>query len=47
MGIITPWNFPMATAAWKAPAQAFGNAAVFKPANLVPASSSAAPKPAA
>ncbi len=39
VGIITPWNFPMATAAWKiAPALAFGNAVVFKPANLVPAS---------
>jgi aldehyde dehydrogenase (NAD+) len=39
IGIITPWNFPMATAAWKiAPALAFGNAVVFKPANLVPAS---------
>ena len=37
--VITPWNFPMATAAWKiAPALAFGNAVVFKPANLVPAS---------
>lgn len=36
---ITPWNFPMATAAWKiAPALAFGNAVVFKPANLVAAS---------
>ena len=39
VGIISPWNFPMATAAWKiAPALAFGNAVVFKPANLVPAS---------
>ncbi|WP_286911930.1 MULTISPECIES: aldehyde dehydrogenase family protein [unclassified Pseudomonas] len=39
VGVITPWNFPMATAAWKiAPALAFGNAVVFKPANLVPAS---------
>jgi len=39
VAIITPWNFPMATAAWKiAPALAFGNAVVFKPANLVPAS---------
>ena len=37
--VITPWNFPMATAAWKiAPALAFGNSVVFKPANLVPAS---------
>jgi alpha-ketoglutaric semialdehyde dehydrogenase len=39
VGIITPWNFPMATASWKiAPALAFGNAVVFKPANLTPAS---------
>lgn len=39
VGVISPWNFPMATAVWKiAPALAFGNAVVFKPANLVPAS---------
>jgi len=39
VGIITPWNFPTATGAWKiAPALAFGNAVVWKPANLVPAS---------
>ncbi len=39
VGIITPWNFPTATAAWKiAPALAFGNSVVFKPANQVPAS---------
>ena len=39
VGIISPWNFPMATAVWKiAPALAFGNALIFKPANLVPAS---------
>jgi aldehyde dehydrogenase (NAD+) len=39
VGVITPWNFPTATAAWKiAPALAFGNAVVFKPANQVPAS---------
>jgi acyl-CoA reductase-like NAD-dependent aldehyde dehydrogenase len=38
IGIITPWNFPIAIPAWKiAPALAFGNAAVFKPAQLVPA----------
>lgn len=37
--VISPWNFPMATAVWKiAPALAFGNAVIFKPANLVPAS---------
>ncbi|MBS0564438.1 MAG: aldehyde dehydrogenase family protein [Proteobacteria bacterium] len=39
VAIITPWNFPMATPAWKiAPALAFGNAVVWKPANLTPAS---------
>jgi len=39
VGIITPWNFPIAIPAWKiAPALAFGNAVVFKPAQLVPAS---------
>lgn len=39
VAIISPWNFPMATAAWKiAPALAFGNAVVWKPANLTPAS---------
>ena len=38
VAIISPWNFPMATAVWKiAPALAFGNAVIFKPANLVPA----------
>jgi len=39
VGIIAPWNFPIAIPAWKiAPALAFGNAVVFKPATLVPAS---------
>ena len=39
IGIITPWNFPMAVAAWKlAPALAFGNTVGLKPAELVPAS---------
>ena len=39
VGIITPWNFPIAIPAWKiAPALAFGNSVVFKPADLVPAS---------
>lgn len=39
VAIISPWNFPMATAAWKiAPALAFGNSVIWKPANLVPAS---------
>ncbi len=37
--IVSPWNFPTATAVWKiAPALAFGNAVIWKPANLVPAS---------
>ncbi|WP_150467950.1 aldehyde dehydrogenase family protein [Francisella sp. SYW-9] len=37
--IISPWNFPIATAAWKiAPALAFGNSIIWKPANLTPAS---------
>ncbi|MCY1216004.1 Aldehyde dehydrogenase, thermostable [compost metagenome] len=37
MGIIAPWNFPIAIPAWKiAPALAFGNTVVFKPAELVP-----------
>ena len=39
VAIISPWNFPTATAVWKiAPALAFGNAVVWKPANIVPAS---------
>jgi aldehyde dehydrogenase (NAD+) len=39
VGLITPWNFPIAIPAWKiAPAIAFGNTVVFKPADLVPAS---------
>src|SRR3954471_2793667 len=37
VGIITPWNFPIAIPAWKiAPALAYGNCIVFKPADLVP-----------
>ncbi len=37
VGLITPWNFPAAIPAWKtAPALAFGNAVVLKPAELVP-----------
>ena len=36
---ITPWNFPLAIPAWKiAPALAFGNCVVFKPAEIAPAS---------
>jgi aldehyde dehydrogenase (NAD+) len=39
VGVITPWNFPIAIPAWKlAPALAYGNTVVFKPAELVPAS---------
>ena len=39
VGIITPWNFPLAIPAWKiAPALAYGNTVVFKPAELVPGS---------
>lgn len=39
VGIISPWNFPIAIPAWKiAPALCFGNAVVFKPAELVPSS---------
>lgn len=37
VGIITPWNFPIAIPAWKiAPALAYGNCVVIKPADLVP-----------
>lgn len=39
VGIIAPWNFPIAIPAWKiAPALCYGNAVVFKPAELVPGS---------
>ena len=39
VGIITPWNFPIAIPAWKiAPALCYGNTVVVKPADLVPAS---------
>ncbi|MEW5421848.1 aldehyde dehydrogenase family protein [Amorphus sp. 3PC139-8] len=39
VAVISPWNFPMATATWKiAPALAFGNTVIWKPANLTPAS---------
>ena len=38
VGLITPWNFPIAIPAWKAaPALAFGNTVVLKPAHLTPA----------
>jgi alpha-ketoglutaric semialdehyde dehydrogenase len=37
VGLIAPWNFPIAIPAWKiAPALAYGNCVVFKPADLVP-----------
>jgi acyl-CoA reductase-like NAD-dependent aldehyde dehydrogenase len=40
VGLITPWNFPIAIPAWKmAPALAYGNTVVIKPADLVPGSS--------
>ena len=39
VGLITPWNFPIAIPAWKlAPALAWGNCVVLKPADLVPGS---------
>jgi alpha-ketoglutaric semialdehyde dehydrogenase len=39
IGLITPWNVPSAIPAWKiAPALAYGNCVVVKPADLVPAS---------
>ena len=42
IGIIAPWNFPIAIPAWKiAPALAYGNAVLFKPADLVPGSAHA------
>lgn len=42
VGLITPWNFPIAIPAWKiAPALAFGNAVIHKPAELTPGCASA------
>ncbi len=42
VGCITPWNYPIAIPAWKvAPALAFGNTVVLKPAELAPACSRA------
>ncbi len=39
IGLITPWNFPIAIPAWKiAPALAYGNTVVFKPAEWAPGS---------
>ncbi|MGZ9113880.1 MAG: aldehyde dehydrogenase family protein [Brevundimonas sp.] len=41
-GLITPWNFPIAIPAWKiAPAIAFGNTVVIKPAGMTPATAEA------
>lgn len=38
VGLIAPWNFPIAIRAWKiAPTLAYGNTVVFKPADLAPA----------
>lgn len=40
IGIITPWNFPIAIPAWKAaPALAYGNTVVMKPADITPGTS--------
>lgn len=37
IGVVTPWNFPIAIPAWKlAPALAYGNTVVWKPASHVP-----------
>jgi len=37
VGLITPWNYPVAIPAWKiAPALATGNTIVFKPASVAP-----------
>ena len=37
VAVITPWNFPIAIPAWKiAPALAYGNTVVFKPASATP-----------
>ena len=42
VGLITPWNFPIAIPAWKiAPALCHGNTVAFKPAELVPGSAHA------
>src|SRR3954471_7514696 len=42
VGLITPWNFPIAIPAWKlAPALAYGDTVVLKPADLVPATAHA------
>ncbi len=39
VGLITPWNFPLAIPVWKlAPALAFGNTVVWKPSQVIPGS---------
>lgn len=39
VGLITPWNFPIAIPSWKiAPALAYGNTVLFKPADITPGS---------
>lgn len=38
VAVISPWNFPLSTGCWKiAPALAFGNAVIWKPASATPA----------
>lgn len=38
IGVITPWNYPLAIPAWKiAPALAYGNSVIFKPSSKTPA----------
>lgn len=40
VGLVTPWNFPIAVSLWKiAPALAFGNAVVWKPSEKTPGTS--------
>jgi aldehyde dehydrogenase (NAD+) len=42
VGVIAPWNFPIAIPSWKiAPALCYGDCVVFKPADLVPGSAHA------
>ncbi|PZO79467.1 MAG: aldehyde dehydrogenase family protein [Mesorhizobium amorphae] len=39
VAVVSPWNFPVATASWKiAPALAYGNTVIWKPSSLTPAS---------
>ena len=42
VGLITPWNFPVAIAAWKmGPALAYGNTVVLKPSEVTPGTANA------